>query len=74
MRERHGLESMKWFRLKLKLVSLFFYFRRYLPEDIDLNLSSLLLPYYIEDEKQPSADEMVNLATKFLEQAMKEYE
>ena len=49
-------------------------FRRYLPEDVDLNLSSLLLPYYLDDEEQPSADEMVNLATKFLEQAMKEYE
>ena len=36
--------------------------------------TSLLLPYYLEDEKQPSADEMVNLATKFFEQAMKEYE
>ena len=51
-----------------------FNFRRYLPEDVDLNLSSLLLPYYLDDEEQPSADEMVNLATKFLEQAMKEYE
>ena len=51
-----------------------FNFRRYLPEDVDLNLSSLLLHYYLDDEEQPSADEMVNLATKFLEQAMKEYE
>lgn len=51
-----------------------FNLRRYLPEDVDLNLSSLLLPYYLDDEEQPSADEMVNLATKFLEQAMKEYE
>ncbi|MBA5730230.1 hypothetical protein HW423_10605 [Aerococcaceae bacterium INB8] len=46
----------------------------YLLEDIGLHLSSLLLPYYLDDEEQPSADEMVNLATQFLEQAMKEYE
>lgn len=51
-----------------------FYFRRHLPEDIDLNLSSLLLPYYLDEENKPSADEMVNLAIKFLEQALKEYE
>jgi len=51
-----------------------FYFRRYLPEDVDLNLSSLLLPYYLDDEEQPPADEMVLLATRFLEQALKEYE
>ena len=74
MRERHGLEGTKWFQLKLKLESLFFYFRRHLPEDIDLNLSSLLLPYYLDEENKPSADEMVNLAIKFLEQALKEYE
>lgn len=51
-----------------------FYFRRYLPEDVDLNLASLLLPYYLDDEEQPTADEMVNLAIKFLEQALEEYE
>ena len=34
----------------------------YLLEDIGLHLSSLLLPYYLDDEGQPSADGMDNLA------------
>lgn len=50
-----------------------FNFRRYLPEDVDLNLSSLLLPYYLDDE-EPRLTKWLDLATKFLEQAMKEYE
>ena len=60
--------------IKVEIRIALFYFRRYLPEDIDLNLSSLLLPYYLDDEEQPSADEMVGLAIKFLEQTLKEYE
>ena len=52
-----------------------YFFRRYLPEEVDLNLSSILLPYYVfagEDE-EPSADEMVRLAIEFLDEALEEY-
>jgi len=51
-----------------------YYFQRYLPEPIALDLSSLLVPYYMDDEEQPSADQMVHLSIEFLEQALEEYE
>lgn len=51
-----------------------YFFRRYLPEEIDLNLSSLLLPHYLYDEEEPSADEMVRLAIRYLEKALEEYD
>ena len=52
-----------------------YFFRRYLPEEVDLNLSSLLLPYYVfsEEDEEPSADEMVRLAIGFLDEALEEY-
>lgn len=53
-----------------------YFFRRYLPEEVDLNLSSILLPYYVfveEEDEEPSADEMVRLAIEFLDEALEEY-
>lgn len=47
------------------------YFYRYLPEDVYLELISLLLPYYLDNEEtDPSADDMVKLAIKFLDEAL----
>ena len=46
-----------------------YYFQRYLPEPIALELTYLLLPYYIS-ETEPSDDEMVLLAIEFLEGAL----
>ncbi|GAA0372840.1 hypothetical protein GCM10008932_24890 [Alkalibacterium iburiense] len=48
------------------------YFYRYLPEDIYLDLISLLIPYYLnnESEEEPSPDQMVKLAIKFLDKAL----
>lgn len=53
-----------------------YFFRRYLPEEVDLNLSSILLPYYVfvEEDETPSADEMVRLAIEFLDEALEEYD
>lgn len=53
-----------------------YFFRRYLPEEVDLNLSSILLPHYVfveEEDEEPSADEMVRLAIEFLDEALEEY-
>lgn len=45
----------------------------YLLEDIGLHLSSLLLPYYLHDEGQPSADGIDNLAIELFKQTLREY-
>ena len=40
-----------------------YFFHRYLPEDVRLEIVGKLLPFYlIDDEDEPSADEMVKLA------------
>ena len=48
-----------------------YYFQRYLPEPIALELTHLLLPYYL-DEPEPPDDEMVLLAIEFLEEALED--
>ena len=45
----------------------------YLLEDIGFHLSSLLLPYYLDDEGQHSADVMDNLAIELFKQTLREY-
>lgn len=52
-----------------------YYFRHYLPEDIQLEIASLLLPYYLDMvpdyEGEPTVDDMVKLATDYLYEALK---
>jgi len=48
-----------------------YYFHRYLPTHIMEELESLLLPHFLEDE-EPSADEMVMMAVKYIDEALAE--
>jgi len=43
-----------------------YYFHRYLPENIMMELEEKLLPYYLMDE-EPSDDEMVKLAIDIID-------
>ena len=46
-----------------------YFFHRYLPEDVRLEIVGKLLPFYLldDDEDEPSADEMVKLAIDIID-------
>lgn len=48
-----------------------YFFHRYLPEDVRLEIVGKLLPFYLidddEDEDEPSADEMIKLAIDIID-------
>lgn len=45
-----------------------YFFHRYLQEDVRLEIVGKLLPFYlIDDEDEPSADEMVKLAIDIID-------
>ena len=46
-----------------------YFFHRYLPEDVRLEIVGKLLPFYLidDDEDKPSADEMVKLAIDIID-------
>jgi len=46
-----------------------YFFHRYLPEDVRLEIVGKLLPFYLTDdeEDEPSADEMVKLAIDIID-------
>ena len=46
-----------------------YFFHRYLPEDVRLEIVGTLLPFYLidDDEDKPSADEMVKLAIDIID-------
>jgi len=46
-----------------------YYFHRYLPDHIMVELESLLLPYFLEEE-EPSADDIVRMAVKYIDDAL----
>lgn len=48
-----------------------YYFHNFLPYEVMGELESLLLPYYLEDE-EPSDDEMVQKAIKFIEKRLED--
>lgn len=48
-----------------------YYFHRYLPTSVMDELESLLLPHFSGDE-EPSADEIVMIAIKYIDEALTE--
>jgi len=46
-----------------------YYFQRYLPEKVMMEIEETLLSFYLEDE-EPSADEMVKLALTIIDKAL----
>ncbi len=46
-----------------------YYFQRYLPEKVMIELEEKLLSFYLEDE-EPSTDEMVKLALTIIDHAL----
>ena len=46
-----------------------YFFHRYLPEDVRLEIVGTLLPFYLidDDEDEPPADEMVKLAIDIID-------
>lgn len=45
-----------------------YFFHQYLPEDVRLEIVGTLLPFYlIDDEDEPSEDEMVKLAIDIID-------
>ena len=46
-----------------------YFFHRYLPEDVRLEIVGKLLPFYLidDDEDEPPADEMVKLAIDIID-------
>lgn len=48
-----------------------YYFHRYFPDHIMEGLESLLLPHFLEEE-EPSADDIVRMAVKYIDGALAE--
>ena len=46
-----------------------YYFQRYLPDKIMMELEEKLLPFYLEDE-EPVAEDMVKLALTIIDNAL----
>ncbi len=44
-----------------------YFFHQYLPEDVRLEIVGTLLPFYLIDDDEPSADEMVKLAIDIID-------
>ena len=48
-----------------------YYFQRYLPDNIMMELEEKLLPFYLEDE-EPVAEDMVKLALTIIDNALED--
>lgn len=48
-----------------------YYFQRYLPDKLMMELEEKLLPFYLEDE-EPSAEDKVKLALTIIDNALEE--
>ena len=48
-----------------------YFFHRYLPDEIMMEIENLLVPYYLEDELPPEND-MVKLAISVIDNALEE--
>lgn len=48
-----------------------YYFQRYFPDEMMEELEELLLPFYLNDE-EPSVEDMVKLAIKYIDDALEE--
>ena len=48
-----------------------YYFQRYLPDKIMMELEEKLLPFYLEDE-EPVAEDMVKLALTIIDNALED--
>lgn len=69
MRERHGLGGRQMISSEVEDRIARYFFHRYLPEDVRLEIVGKLLPFYLidDDEDEPSADEMVKLAIDIID-------